>query len=183
MYGGILFFILLIPPIRTYLESVMIVHMLVQIPLLIIAGWFAGIYLQERFPKFFVNWNENGVPGIIFIVFVTMYWMIPRAVDDALTFPIVEVFKYISLPLVGILLKDSWGKIKGLGRAFIFLNYLSMFGIMGWLYVDSPIQICNNYLIAEQKMLGWGFIGITAVMVIGTIVYVFSDHSSECQSG
>lgn len=172
-----LILILIIPPIRSMLESVMIVHMLVQLPLLIFAGWLIGRYFVKRFSKFFKTWNGNGIPGIIIVVWVTTYWMIPRTLDEALTLQSIEIVKFISLPLVGILLIDSWKKIKGLGQTFILLNYLSMFGLMAWLYIDSPIQICNNYLVTEQKTLGFGFLFITAMMVLGVIQYVFTDHS------
>lgn len=157
----------------------MTVHMLIQLPLLVLAGWFIGSFLTDRFPKFFSNWNENGVSGIILFVFITMYWMIPRAMDDSLSVFMVEVFKYVSLPITGILLKDSWPKIKGFGRTFVFLNYLSMFALMGWLYVDAPVQMCNNYLVIEQKTLGWSFVGIAAGMVLFTLVFIFKDHSKS----
>lgn len=172
-----LWLILIIPPVRSFLESVMIVHMLIQLPLLILSGWLIGRFVVNRFHTFFRNWNENGIPGILIVVFITTYWMIPRALDEALTFPSIEILKFITLPIVGLFLVDSWKKIKTLGRTFVFLNYLSMFGLMGWLYIDSPIQICNNYLVAEQKMLGYGFLFITIMMLLGIIQYVFTDHS------
>jgi hypothetical protein len=182
LYFGIsLFVLLLIPLVRAYLESVMTLHMLIQLPLLVLAGGWIGKFLVERFGKFFTVWNGNGIPGIILFVFITMYWMIPRAMDDALTFPVVEVFKYISLPIAGILFIDSWKKIKGIGRTFVFLNYLSMFVVMGWLYIDSPIQMCNNYLLKEQQTLGWAFVAIALAMVIFTLVFIFSDHSKDAE--
>jgi hypothetical protein len=177
--GSLILLILIIPPIRIYMESIMIIHMLVQLPLLIVVGWFIGEFLLEKAPRVFELLNDNGVPGIIVFVAITMFWMLPRTLDEALTFPLYELFKFISLPLVGILLVDSWRKIKVFGRVFIFLNYLSMFGLMGWLYLDSPIQICNNYLLAQQKILGWGFIFITALMVMYVLQYVFTDHTAD----
>jgi len=177
--GSILYIMLAIPPISTYLESIMITHMLIQLPLLIIAGFLIGKGILQKWTSFFTNWNDNGVPGMILIVIITMYWMLPRALDEALTISYVQVFKIVSLPLVGILLRDSWKKIQTLGRSFIFLNYLSMFGLMAWLYIDSPIQICNNYLETEQKMLGWGFLLITIWMILFLIQAVFTDHSRE----
>lgn len=182
LLGICMIIVLALPPMRELLESVMIVHMLIQLPLLIIFGWIIGKYLLQRFPGFFAKWNGNGIPGIIIVIFVTTYWMIPRAVDEALTYPAVELFKFISLPIVGILLADSWKKILLIGRSFVFLNYLSMFGLMAWLYIDAPIQICNNYLVAEQKALGWGFVIITAAMVLFTLQYVFIDHSENLPS-
>jgi hypothetical protein len=175
--GSLILLMLLIPPIRVYMESIMIIHMLVQLPLLIIAGWFIGKFISSKFSKVLIVLNDNGVPGIILFVAITMFWMLPRTLDEALTFPMYEVFKFVSLTISGILLRDSWGKINALGRVFVFLNYLSMFALMGWLYLDSPIQICNNYLVDQQKVLGWGFIFITAVMILYVVQSVFTDQT------
>ncbi|PAV31035.1 hypothetical protein CIL05_04825 [Virgibacillus profundi] len=178
--GIVLYGILLIPPVRIYMESIMVLHMLVQLPLLILAGWLVGRIVINKFQRFFAKWNGNGIPGILLVMIITMYWMLPRAMDEALTYTSVEIFKFIGLSLfVGVPLRDSWNKLKGVGKSFIFLNYLPMFGLMAWLYIDSPIQICNNYLELEQKILGWGFLIITAVMVLYIIQMVFTDHSEE----
>lgn len=177
--GFILFAILLVSPFKNYFESIMFLHMLIQLPLLIVVGWLIGKWVIHKFPHFFSVWNTNGVPGMILVVFITMYWMVPRALDEAITVGFVEVFKFISLPIVGLLLRDSWHKIQILGKSFIYLNYLSMFGLMAWLYIDSPIQICNNYLVTQQKALGWGFLVITVWMVLYMLQAVFTDHSEK----
>src|SRR5699024_244061 len=178
-FGIGLYVLLLLPPVASWMESIMIVHMLVQLPSLIAAGYVIGKVIIRLFPRFFVKWNGNGVPGILIAVFITTYWMLPRAMDEALTFWYIEGFKFMSLPLAGVFIADSWRKLTGIGRGFLFLNYLSMFGLMAWLYIDSPIQICNNYLEAEQKALGWGFAFITMCMVLYIVQYVFVDHSKE----
>lgn len=177
--GIILYSILVIPPVRDYLESIMVTHMLIQLPLLITVGWLIGRAIIKKWTSFFTNWNTNGIPGITFVVFITMYWMLPRVLDESLTIGNIELFKFISLPIVGLILRDSWQKIQSLGKSFIFLNYLSMFGLMAWLYIDSPIQICNNYLDTEQKMLGWGFLVITIWMILYLLQAVFTDHSEN----
>ncbi|MFE8697258.1 hypothetical protein ACFYKT_13010 [Cytobacillus sp. FJAT-53684] len=177
--GTILFGILCIPPLTAYMESIMLLHMLVQLPLLILAGCLIGKPVINKFHTFFTHWNTNGIPGIIIFVFITMYWMLPRAIDEAVTIDLVELFKFIGLPIVGLCLRDSWKKLQTLGKSFIFLNYLSMFGLMAWLYIDSPIQICNNYLETQQKVLGWGFLVITIWMILYLLQAVFTDHSEK----
>ncbi|QUW21414.1 hypothetical protein JSQ81_16660 [Sporosarcina sp. Marseille-Q4063] len=179
MIGVVLFVILGIPSLISLVESIMILHMLVQIPLLVIAGWLMGQFLVERFQSFFEKWNDNGIPGILVFVIITMYWMLPRVMDEALTIWYIQLFKFIGLPIAGLALRDSWSKLQITGKSFIFLNYISMFGLMGWLYVDSPIQLCNNYLELEQKMLGWGFLVLTAGMVIYIVQLAFTDQSSS----
>ncbi|MCR2823868.1 hypothetical protein [Lederbergia panacisoli] len=180
IYGAILYILLLIPPIKTSLESIMILHMLVQLPLLILVGWLIGKPLLRKYKGFFTRWNKNGVPGMLMVVIITTYWMLPRILDEALSIWLIEVFKFIGLPLlVGVLLRDSWRKIQAAGKSFVFLNYISMFGLMSWLYIDSPIQICNNYLETEQQMLGLGFLVITVGMIFYMLQMVFVDHSKE----
>lgn len=179
--GIILYWILVIPPVKVFTESIMLLHMLVQLPLLILAGWLVGDWLIKKFNSFFTAWNTDGVPGMILIVFITMYWMLPRALDEAVTIYYIELFKFISLPLVGLFLRDSWKKMQTLGKGFIFLNYLSMFALMAWLYIDSPIQICNNYLETQQKALGWGFLVITIWMILYLLQAVFTDQSEHAE--
>src|SRR5690625_6421379 len=152
MYGVLLYIILLLPPTIGLLEKWMITHMLVQIPLLIIAGLLMGEYVKNRLPNLFKKWNENGIPGILLVYIVTIDCMIYRSMDEAILLYSVEIFKFISLPfLVGIVLYDSWPKLSSLAKGFIVFNYIPMFGMMAWLYIDSPIQVCNNYLESEQK--------------------------------
>lgn len=175
-----LFLLLSLPPVRLFLESIMITHMLVQIPLLILVGIFIGDYLVKRYPDVFDKWNSMGIPGIVLVFFVTMYWMIPRAMDESLALHLVEIFKYLGLPLfVGIPLRDSWVRLTKVIKGFILFNYIPMFGMMAWLYIDSPIQICNNYLETEQKMLGWGFLLIMLFMLLIILQMVFVDHRTK----
>lgn len=177
LFGVILFIILALPPIIHWMESIMIIHMLVQMPLLIIVGLLIGKQFIEMLNSFLKSWNGNGVPGILIVVFITSFWMIPRTMDEALTISHMELFKFISLPIVGIFIKDSWYKLQDVGKVFLYLNYLSMFSLMAWLYIDAPIQVCNNYLQVEQQMLGWGFLLITLFMVLYIIQFVFTDDS------
>jgi len=178
--GCILFLLLLLPPIRLWLESIMIMHMLVQIPLLMVVGLYVGDYFVKRYSTFFEKWNASGIPGIVLVVIVTMYWMIPRAMDEALSIPLVEMFKYVGLPLlVGLPLRDSWSKLHTIVKGFVLFNYIPMFGMMAWLYIDSPIQVCNNYLETEQKSLGWGFFLVMMLMLFYILQIVFVDHKQE----
>lgn len=183
VYGIILYLILLLPPVISFLENHMVTHMLLQMPLLIVVGVLIGDYVIKRFPSFFNRWNGSGIPGITLVFLVTMYWMLPRAMDEALALQTVEIFKYVSFPfLVGVPLLDSWRRLKAFGKGFIIFNYIPMFGMMAWLYIDSPIQVCNNYLESEQKMLGWGFLIITLFMLLHILQKVFVDQTEKTAS-
>ncbi|UTR08874.1 hypothetical protein MM300_13105 [Evansella sp. LMS18] len=176
--GLFLLIFLALPPVANLLESIMVVHMHMQMPLLVIAGFLMAKLVQDRFPGFFEKWNSNGVPGIMLFIIIMVYWMIPRTMDEALTVQSVAVFKYISLPfLAGIPLRDSWKKLGDKSKNAIIISFTVMFFAMGLLYVMSPEQLCNNYLIIEQITLGWGFITMAACAVVYLIYSAIVDPS------
>ncbi|MBS4220456.1 hypothetical protein KHA96_19315 [Bacillus sp. FJAT-49711] len=178
LYGLVLFIFLIIPPVASLMESVMIIHMHMQMPLLIIAGFLMGRFFQLQFPRFFEKWNQNGMPGILLFTIIWVYWMIPRTMDDALTIQTVEIFKFVSLPfLAGVPLRDSWKKLDSKWKNVIFISFTIMFIGMGWLYIFAPVQLCNNYLLIQQITLGWGFMTMAICMVIYLFYITFTDSS------
>lgn len=177
-YGLLLYLFLMLPPVITLTESIMSIHMHMQMPLLAIAGMLMTPLLQEKFPHFFNKWNGNGIAGMTLVMIIVVYWLIPRTMDEALMIPYVEVFKFISWPfLVGVPLRDSWRKLSTFGQGFIFISISIIFGFMAWLYIASPNQLCNNYLIIEQRALGWGFLLIAVCIVIYFLQLIFIDQS------
>ncbi|RKL67313.1 hypothetical protein CR203_12505 [Salipaludibacillus neizhouensis] len=178
IYGFLLLIFLALPPVANLLESIMIVHMHMQMPLLVIAGFLMAGLIQQRLPQFFKRWNHNGVPGILLFSIIMVYWMIPRLMDEALTVQSVELFKYISLPfLAGVPLRDSWQKIRPSFKNVIISCFSILFFAMGWLYITWPEQLCNNYLLIEQITLGWGFLTMAVCMVIYLIYNTLVDPS------
>jgi hypothetical protein len=172
IYGLLLLLILSLPPVANLMESVMIIHMHMQMPLLIFTGFLMARFFQLRYSHFFEKWNHNGTPGILLFSIIVIYWTLPRSMDEALTIQSMEVFKFISLPLLaGIPLRDSWKKLNPIWKNIIFYFFIIVFFGMGWLYIDSPVQLCNNYLIIEQITLGWGFI-TTAICIVIYLVYI-----------
>jgi hypothetical protein len=170
-YGFLLLIILALPPVANFLESIMILHMHMQMPLLVIAGFFMASFFQIRFPSFFEKWNQTGVPGILLFSIIMVYWMMPRTMDDALTVWYVEFFKFFSIPfLAGIALSDSWKKLGSIGKNTLITSFTLIFIGMGWLYIGSPVQLCNNYLVIDQITLGWGFL-LTAIAMIVYLIY------------
>ncbi|WP_144553836.1 hypothetical protein [Bacillus sp. X1(2014)] len=176
LYGLLILLFLALPPVANLMESVMIIHMHMQMPLLIFTGFLFARIFQLRFPRFFEKWNGNGIPGIILFVIIVSYWTLPRSMDEALTLQSMEVFKFTSLSLLaGIPLRDSWKKLKPVSKHITFYFFIIMFSAMGWLYIDSPVQLCNNYLIIDQITLGWGFITTAICMVIYLVYNAFVD--------
>lgn len=178
LYGLLLFVFLALPPVAHLMESVMIIHMHMQMPLLVITGFLMARLLIIRYPRFFEKWNHNGVPGILLFLIIWSYWMIPRTMDEALTIQSIEMFKFVSLPfLAGIPLRDSWSKLSETLKKFVFIGLTVLFIGMGWLYIGAPVQLCNNYLLVEQITLGWGFLLTAICMIIYMLYTLFIDPS------
>lgn len=69
-----------------------------------------------------------------------------------------EVFKFISWPfLIGVPLRDSWSKVSLTAKNIVLVILALLYMVMAWLYIFSPDQLCNNYLIVDQRTLGWSF--------------------------
>lgn len=178
IYGLLLLLALILPPVANLMESVMVIHMHMQMLLLIFTGFLMARFFQLRFPHFFEKWNGNGVPGILLFVIIVVYWTLPRSMDEALNEQSMELFKFVSLPLLaGIPLRDSWKKLRPIGKDITFYFFAILFFGMGWLYIDSPVQLCNNYLVIEQITLGWGFLTTAICMVIYKVYIAFVDPS------
>ncbi|MCF3944352.1 hypothetical protein [Oceanobacillus alkalisoli] len=65
IYGLALFIFLILPPVVTLAESIMAIHMHMQMPFFLIAGVLMTPFFQKKFPHFFEKWNGNGIPGIL----------------------------------------------------------------------------------------------------------------------
>ena len=118
------------------------------------------------------------MPGITLFLIIVFYWLLPRTMDEALTTSMVEVFKFISWPfLAGVPLRDSWGKLTPILQNGVLITISLVFGFMAWLYIASPTQLCNNYLIVEQRALGWGFLLIGGCIMLYFIQSLFVDES------
>jgi amino acid transporter len=179
LFGLALLLGLMLPPVAELMESIMIVHMHMQMPMLVIAGFFMARLIQDKFPRFFEKYNQNGVPGILLFTIIMCYWMLPRTMDEALTIPIVEAFKFISLPfLAGIPLRDSWKKLSARLKNGVIILFTFLFLMLGWLYIQTNAQLCNNYLVIDQVILGWGFMTMAICMVI-YIAYIFLVDPSQ----
>lgn len=176
IYGFVIYFFMMLPPVIVISESNMVIHMHMQMPLLIVIGMLFTPLLKQKFPRFFEKWNANGIPGIILFLIILSYWMIPRMMDEAIASPFVEAWKFISLPfLAGVPLRESWRKLTPLVKKIVYVFIAVLFGLMAWLYIAAPVQLCNNYLISQQKALGWTFLFMGLCLFIYFIQTLFIE--------
>jgi len=158
--------------LRVRLEALMSLHMLVQIPLLVGAGlfaeqgWHAARRARAAAPGARPAWsyNEYGVPGLLLVSLVGAGWMIPKALDDALTDWRVAAFKYLGLPVCGWLLRVSLRRANVVIKLFFLGNFCWMGAIVGMTYLDQPIRLCNAYLQDDQDWAGRGLIALAIVL-------------------
>ncbi|MEX1029491.1 MAG: hypothetical protein WDZ91_05530 [Paenibacillaceae bacterium] len=177
--GPILLILLMLPPVVTRLESTMTGHMLIQIPFLIIAGYWIGSVLKLRIPS--IDLYVGGIPSLILIIFTLLFWMIPRSLDHALTSDLMEIAKFTTLTLfVGVPLGIGWFKLGFVAKGFVWIHLISMVFLMGWLYATSPIRVCNQYLIDQQRLAGWILLGAgVAIVVYHLVMMVFRALKEE----
>jgi hypothetical protein len=179
LFGLLLFVFLVLPPVAHFMETVMIIHMHMQMPLLVIAGCLMGRAVQIKLPQFLAKWNDGGIPGILLFTIITVLWMVPRMMDDALASQGTEWFKFVSLALLaGVPLRVSWGVLSPIWRNAIMIGFTGMFALMGWLYIKVPIQLCNNYLLIEQITLGWAFVTMAVCLAIYTVYQARTEQKA-----
>jgi hypothetical protein len=164
---GVFYLLLAAPIARDWLEASMSRHMLVQMPLLVVIGIIAARLVPGRVQNSLLIRFGGAWPCVIVALFASSYWMLPRALDAALTDPWAEVAKFLSLPfLVGFPLVLAWRRLTLIGRGFVWTNFFSMLAVLGWLYIVAPVRVCNSYLVNDQENAGW-------YMVIASVLLFF----------
>ncbi len=156
--GAVLWAILAIPPVRHLLEATMTGQMLVQIPLLALAGWGIAQGVPAWLDRALARWDHRGISGLLLASLTGMVWMLPLAMDASLE---VTLAKFLSLPLlVGAPIALSWPRAGFVVRGVVLMEVIATTLRLGWLYLVSPVRLCSNYLLDDQQRLGQLFIAI-----------------------
>ncbi len=167
--GPALWIVLALPPVRHALESAMTLQMLVQIPLLALAGWWLRPFLPQRMSDALAMWNHSGISGIVLVSLTAMIWMLPRMMDATLEDAWIELAKFTSVPLlIGLPLALSWPRTGFVVRGVFLLEVTATAYRLGWLYLVAPERLCSNYLLGDQQLLGelMFAIGVAISMVL-----------------
>ncbi len=166
-WPGLLYLLLATPLTRYSMETTMSVHMLVQMPLLVICGFMFCLLLRETRQNKLLAALGGATPSVLLALFAASYWMLPRALDAALSHPLAEVAKFISLPaLVGLPLALAWKRLSLVGRGFVWTNLISMLALLGWLYIVAPVRVCNNYPVNQQESTGWLMVKLALILFL-----------------
>lgn len=174
---------LTLPPVADAMESGLLRHALLQIPLLVVAGSLLAAGLPDSLVVGLRRYNGHGAPGTVLAVTLILFWMLPRSLDAALIRTEIEVAKFLTVTGAGFLLKISWPRLGFVGKSFLLLNATSMLAAVGWLYRVAPVRLCNAYLIDDQATLGTAYFFLSTVIFGGILWRVWGGgQPSHCAS-
>lgn len=159
----------LVPALRYLIEASMVLHMLVQIPLLLLAGWAAAGWLPRGAAAWLARADPLGLLGATLATCVLAYWMVPVALDMAVLDRRFAGIKYLSLWLAGLAFAQGWPRLGAVLAAFVLGNMAWMMATAGLLYREAEARLCVSYLIDEQAMAGsglvaWGLVALAAAV-------------------
>lgn len=179
--GFTLLVLIAFTPLRSSLESHMLWHMLVQFPLIALAGGLLASALPESVKRRLMPYNRHGITGLILAASVLSFWMIPRALDEVIKVIWMDGLKFISLSMgVGAALSLSWQSAGFVVQGFFLANILPMMTVIGWLYMASPIRLCNTYLTSQQENTGLALIWLSIILAfIWLCVFFMSKQPSN----
>ncbi|ADC70705.1 putative transmembrane protein [Thioalkalivibrio sp. K90mix] len=172
--GPALLAVLVLTPLRPWLEASLIGHMLVQIPLLVLAGALMARSLPEAWRIRAARLDAYGVLGLLLALFVVVYWLLPRNLDAAVLEAGAGWLKIVTLVLLaGMPLGLTAPLLPLLVRGVLWVKGTAMFFVMGWLYREAPDRLCNAYLLGEQLMLGNIMLGLGAISLAAILALLF----------
>jgi hypothetical protein len=155
------------PPLRHALEASMWRHMVLQFPLLMAGGALLAAALPLRARGAVARWNAHGIAGLVGVAMVLGVLMVPRALDLALRDGAIDAAKYAALALAGAALRLSWRAAGLVVQGFFLGNVLPMTAVVGQLYIDAPLRLCNAYLLDDQARLGQWLIALAVLAALG----------------
>ena len=158
------------PPVSTLLEASMATHMLVQIPLLFLSGrlFASGMPRSAAVDR----WNVGGIPGLIAVLLVVVYWMTPIAMDRAVISAWWDTSKIVSMVAAGLLFTRSWSLAPMAVQGFFIGNFVWMILAFGLLLQDVPVRLCLVYRQGDQARAGVGMVGLgisTAIVWLASL--------------
>lgn len=158
--------LLAVPALREWLTASMWRQMVVQFPLWMGVGALlaAGLSLAAR--AHVARWNAYGISGLVGAGTVLAVLMVPRVLDLALVSWPIEAAKCVALLSTGAALRLSWRAAGLVVQGFFLGNVLPMMAVVGQLYIDSPLRLCNAYLLDDQARLGQWLVSAAAGVAV-----------------
>ena len=159
------------PPLRSLIEQSMVWHMVVQMPMLLAAGWLfadrpgsaggAGGAGDGMLPR---TWDHFGLTSFMIAQAIFSYWMLPSAIDRAVVLPSMDLLKLLSLFCGGLLLRRAMARSPSVLQLFVVGYAVSMLFAAGSFVATADQRLCNAYSLESQWKAGIG------VVVLGAII-------------
>ncbi|WP_238552130.1 hypothetical protein [Herminiimonas sp. CN] len=161
---------------RSTLERSMPLHMLLQMPLLLGAGivcaFAASCVMRDTKNRRLHGvaclasghgrkFDEYGIVGLTFLLLLSAYWMIPKALDEVLVSPAAELLKFTAFFIAGLMLPGTLARANRVTQLFFLGNFAWMMAIVGMLYQDTSVRLCNAYLLDDQLIAGQGLVALS----------------------
>jgi len=152
----------------------MVLHMLVQLPLLAFTGYGMGrAWLRVR-PSGVAaqvlnqaqTFNLGGATGLIAASFVMVLWMLPRCLDLARLDGMTDALKFISVPAAGLAVALSWPRLPVIARAVVHLEVIATLLRFGWGYLAAEERLCLVYLSDDQELAGTLLLWLGAIYAV-----------------
>jgi hypothetical protein len=148
-------------PARAWLESSMMLHMGVQLPLLAAIGFWLGRQwlsgggsIAARVLATLQAFNAGGITGLVGASFAMVLWMLPRCLDLARLDPAVDALKLVSVPAAGMAIALSWPRLPRIARAVVHMEAIATLLRFGWGYLAAEERLCLAYLAGDQQRAG-----------------------------
>lgn len=165
--------VLFLDDVRHFIESRMLLHMLLEFPMLFLSGAAVGaltLSCAGGAVRVVGKMDYRGLTAITLVLCVSAYWMIPASLDNSLLQPGVAFVKYASWWFAGWMLALSWRRMSEVLRMFMLGNLCWMSGSVGLLYQASESRLCVNYLFGDQQLTGRALV-VVAVWLAALLAY------------
>lgn len=163
---------------RPWLEARMAPHMLAELPLLFALGWWSARLAAHRAP------GRAYAPALLLAaLLLASIWMLPLALERAVTSPAVNLLKVLTLLLAGALTQLAWRPAGPILQGFFMLNWTWMSCSAGLLYQDAPQQLCSVYLSSQQWSAGVGLVTLGAAVSACWLLRAIAASGAETGPG
>ena len=140
----------------------MVLHMLVQLPLLAFIGFVIGRAFVPAGPGGAANrtvaciqsFNAGGLTGLLIAAFTMVLWMLPKCLDLARLDIAVDAIKFMTVPAAGLAIGWSWPRVPVIARAVVHLEAIATLFRFGWGYLAADERLCLVYLTNDQQRTG-----------------------------
>jgi hypothetical protein len=154
-----------VPPFRFLIEQSMFVQMVIQMPLLFVAGAFLNtLAIAKKITNTLGYWNVFGLTGFMLAQNILVYWMLPISIDRAVVMPLVDVAKVMTMILAGFLVGDALKKSPAALQLFFIGYFVAMMIWLGMYFIYTDSRLCNVYSLNSQYWTGYGLCAISVMV-------------------